>query len=45
MIAYHDEVQFAVHPSLMDVRLFKTEDEAKEFSKMNEGSSVYRTWL
>jgi hypothetical protein len=35
-----DEVQFAVHPSLMDVRLFKTEEEAKEFSKMNEGSSA-----
>lgn len=29
MIHMHDEQQFAVHPSLMKVRAFKTEDEAK----------------
>lgn len=40
MIAYHDECQFAVHPSLMKVKVFSTEDEAKAFSKTTEGSSA-----
>lgn len=35
-----DEVQFAVHPRLMDVRLFKTEEEAEEFSMQTKGSSA-----
>lgn len=29
-----------MHPSLMDVRLFKTEEEAKEFMKDNQGCSA-----
>lgn len=29
MIVYHDEVQYAVHPSLMKAKVFKTEEEAK----------------
>lgn len=40
MIAYHDEVQFAVHPSLMQVRLFNTEEEAKVFANNNQGCSA-----
>ena len=40
MIAYHDECQFAVHPSLMKVKGFKTDEEAKDFSKTAVGCSA-----
>jgi hypothetical protein len=40
MIAYHDECQFAVHPSLINVKVFNEESEAKDFSKTSEGSSA-----
>lgn len=35
-----DECQFAVHPSLMKVKVFKSEEEAKEFMKIEEGCSA-----
>lgn len=40
MIAYHDEVQFAVHPSLMQVKVFDSEEDAKVFAKTNKGCSA-----
>jgi hypothetical protein len=40
MIAYHDECQFAVHPSLMKVKLFDNEEEAKAFTKQEQGCSA-----
>lgn len=40
LIAYHDEVQFAVHPSLMKVKVFETEEAAKVFSKEHQGCSA-----
>ena len=40
MIHMHDEQQLAVHPSLLTIKGFKTEEEAKEFAKANEGSSA-----
>ena len=40
MIAYHDECQFAVHPSLMKVKLFDNEEEAKDFAKREQGCSA-----
>ena len=38
MIEMHDEVQMAVHPSLLNVKAFKTEEEAK--SALSEGCSA-----
>ena len=38
MVAMHDEVQYAVHPKLMQIKAFATEDEAK--SAMQEGCSA-----
>ena len=38
MIQMHDEAQMAVHPSLMEVKLFDTEDEAKAYRKDNSGA-------
>lgn len=38
MIEMHDEVQMAVHPSLLDVKTFDTEEEAKQ--TMVEGCSA-----
>lgn len=35
LIGYHDEAQFEVHKSLIKWKLFKTEEEAKEFRKVN----------
>lgn len=40
MTAYHDECQFAVHPSLMKVVPCSSEEEAKELSKVNLGCSA-----
>ena len=40
MIHMHDEQQFAVHPKLMKVINFETEDDAKLFAKQNEISSA-----
>lgn len=40
MIAYHDECQFAVHPSLMQVKVFDNEDDAKSFTKQEQGCSA-----
>lgn len=40
MIHMHDEQQLAVHPSLLDIKLFTTEEEAKAFVKANEGASA-----
>lgn len=33
MIAMHDEVQYAVHPSLMSIKVFEDEDSAKNFKE------------
>ncbi len=46
MIAMHDEMQMALHPSLVDVKLFPTEAEAKaamtpECSAIGHGSKGY----
>lgn len=35
MIAYHDEAQYELNKELVKFKLFKTEDEAKEFKKHN----------
>jgi len=35
-----DECQFAVHPSILKIRVFKNEEEAKEFAKQHKGSSA-----
>ena len=40
MIAYHDEVQFAVHPSLMKIKVFDNEELAKQATKEFEGCSA-----
>lgn len=40
MIHMHDEQQMACHPSLLSVKLFATEDEAKAFAKDNQGCSA-----
>lgn len=40
LIAYHDEMQMAVHPKLLEVIPFDTEDEAKEFLVDKEGYSA-----
>lgn len=38
MVAMHDEVQYAVHPKLMQIKAFTTEDEAK--AAMQDGCSA-----
>lgn len=38
MIAYHDECQFAMHPSLLKVSNYETEDLAKEAREDNAGA-------
>lgn len=40
MIHMHDEQQFAVHPALMQVKVFNSEDEAKLFVSENAGCSA-----
>lgn len=39
LIGYHDECQLEMHKSLIKWKLFKTEEEAKEFKKVNLGWS------
>lgn len=40
LIAYHDECQFAVHPSLMQVHVCSSEEEAKTMNKTVENASA-----
>lgn len=40
MIEYHDECQLAVKPSLIKYKVFKTEDELKEFESTWEGEQL-----
>ena len=40
LIHMHDEQQMAVHPSLLSVKTFASEEEAKAFTKVNEGCSA-----
>ena len=39
MIAYHDEAQLEVHKSFIKWKIFNTEEEAREFKKLNSGWS------
>jgi len=39
LIQMHDEQQFAVHPSLMDVKVYSTEEEAKQ-AKTSTSSAI-----
>lgn len=40
MIEYHDECQLAVNPKLIQYKIFKTEDELKEFESMWDGEQL-----
>ena len=40
LIHMHDEQQLGVHPSLLEIKSFSTEEEAKEFVKANKGCSA-----
>lgn len=40
MIEYHDECQLAVNPKLIQYRIFKTEDELKEFESTWDGEQL-----
>lgn len=40
MIEYHDECQLAVNPKLIQYKIFKTEDELKEFEDTWEGEQL-----
>lgn len=40
MIEYHDECQLAVNPKLIQYKIFKTEDELKEFESNWEGEQL-----
>lgn len=40
MIEYHDECQLAVNPKLVQYKIFKTEDELKEFESNWEGEQL-----
>lgn len=40
LIHMHDEQQMACHPSLLKIKSFESEEEAKEFVKLNPGCSA-----
>jgi hypothetical protein len=40
LIHMHDEQQMACHPSLLKIKSFESEEEAKEFCKLNAGCSA-----
>ena len=40
MIEYHDECQLAVNPKLVQYKIFKTEDELKEFESTWDGEQL-----
>jgi len=43
MIAYHDECQFAVHPFILSIKKYDSEEEAKV--EQIEGFKCYWAWL